>query len=117
MPHFYKTAYYRDSVTRKVFKLRLWGARLGPKDGSDPNFIVLRCPFNLLRLFKDGVHQSKTEFILGPSSDVKLTSDTIMFVNLPYTNIHALHSQISNPPGSDVNLTSDPDISSIIALF
>ena len=41
----------RDSVTRIVFKLRLWGDRLGPTDVSDPNFIVLRCPFNLLRIF------------------------------------------------------------------
>ena len=61
---------------RKVFKLRLWEARLGPEDVSDPNFIVLRSPFNLLRIFKDGTHRSKTEFMLGPSSGVKLTSDT-----------------------------------------
>ena len=60
---------------RKMFKLRLWGARLG-KDVSDPNFIILRCPFNLLRIFKDGPHRSKTEFKLGPSLDVNLTSDT-----------------------------------------
>ena len=100
-----------------MFKLRLWGARLGTKDVSDPNFIVLRCPFNLLRIFKDGVHRSKTEFMLGPSSDVKLTSDTILFVNLPCTNIHASHSQFSNTPGSDVNLTSEPDSTPIIALF
>ena len=33
----------------------------------------------------------------------------ILFVNLPYTNIHASHSQFSNPPGSDVNLTPKPD--------
>ena len=98
-----------------MFKLRLWGARLGTKDVSDPNFIVLRCPFNLLRIFKDGVHRSKTEFMLGPSSDIKLTSDTIHIycynnkINLPYMNIHASHSQFSNPPGSDVNLTPDPD--------
>ena len=84
---------------------------------SDPYFIVLHCPFNLLRIFKDGVHRSKTEFMLGPSSDVKLTSDTILFVNLPYTNIHASHSQFSNPPGSDVNLTPEPDSTPIIALF
>ena len=58
---------------RIVFKLRLWGDRLGPTDVSDPNFIVLRFPFNLLRTFKDGAHRSKTEFKLGPSSDVNLT--------------------------------------------
>ena len=101
---------------RKVFKLRLLGARLGTKDVSDPNFIVLRCPFNLLRIFKDGVHGSKTEFMLGPSSDVKLTSDTILFVNLPYTNIHASHSQFFESPGSDVNLTPESDSTPIIAL-
>ena len=100
-----------------MFKLRLWGARLGTKDVSDPNFIVLRCPFNLLHIFKDGVHRSKTEFMLVPSSDVKLTSDTILFVNLPYTNIYASQSQFSNPPGSDVNLTPKPDSTPIIALF
>ena len=38
---------------RKVFKLRLWGGRLGPTDVSDPNFIALRCPFNLLRIFTE----------------------------------------------------------------
>ena len=79
-----------------MFKLRLWGAGLGPKDVSDPNFIVLHCPFNLQCIFKDGVHRSKTEFMLDPSSDVKLTSDTILFVNFLYTNIHASHSQFSN---------------------
>ena len=66
----------KDSVTRKVNKLQLQGGRVGTKDVSDPNFIVLRCPFNLLRIFKDGAHQSKTEFMLGPGSGVKLTSDT-----------------------------------------
>ena len=67
-----------------MFKLRLWGARLGTKDVSDPNFKVLRCPFNLLSIFKDGVHRNKTElFMLGLSSDVRLTSETILFVNLP----------------------------------
>ena len=43
---------------------------------SDPNLIVLRCPFNLLCIFKDGAQRSKTEFMLGPGSGVKLTSDT-----------------------------------------
>ena len=61
---------------RKVFKLRLWGARLGTKDVSDPNFMVLRCPFNLQHIFKDGAHRSKAEFMLGPAgSGVKLTSE------------------------------------------
>ena len=34
--------------------------------------MVLRCPFNLLHIFKDGAHQSKTEFMLGPSSGVNI---------------------------------------------
>ena len=80
---------------------------------------ILRCPFNLLRKFKDGTHSSKTEFMMGPSSDVKFSSDTILFVNLLYTKFHASHSQFSNPPGSDVNLTPKPDTTHIIiiALF
>ena len=73
------------------------------KDVSDQNFIVLCCPFNLLRKFKDGTHSSKTEFMMGPSSDVKFSSDTILFVNLLYTNTHASRSQFLNPPGSGVN--------------
>ena len=76
--------------------MRLGGDRLGPTDVSDPNFIVLSCPFNLLRIFKDGAHRSKIEFMLGPSSGVDITSDTGWFVNLPYTNIHTLHAQLSN---------------------
>ena len=100
-----------------MFKLRLWGARLVTKDVFGSKFYSIHCPFNLLRLFKDGVHRSKTELMLGPSSDVKLTSDTTLFINLPYTNIHASHSQFSNPPGSDVNLTPEPDSTPIIALF
>ena len=30
----------------------------------------------MLRIFKDGVHRSKTEFMVGPGSGVLLTSDT-----------------------------------------
>ena len=46
--------------------------RVGIKDVSDPNLIVLRCPLNLLRIFQDVAHRSKTEFMLGPSSGVKI---------------------------------------------
>ena len=84
---------------------------------SDPNFIVLRCPFNLLHIFKDGVHRSKAEFMLGPSSDVKLTSDTILLVDLPYTNIHAPYSHFSKYPSSGDNLTPEPDRTPIIVIF
>ena len=80
------------SGTRIVFKLRLWGARLGSKDVSDPNFIVLRRPFNLLRIFKDGFHRIKAEFMLGPGS--------ILFVDLPFTNIHVSYSHFSKYPSS-----------------
>ena len=71
---------------------------------SDPNFIVLHCPFNFLRIFKDGAHRSKTEFKLGPCSGVNLTCGTGWFVYLPYTNIHASHSQFSKYPSLGVNL-------------
>ena len=46
----------RDSVTRKVFKLRLWGFRSGPTDVPDPLLTSVYSPFNLLRSFKDDVH-------------------------------------------------------------
>ena len=75
---------------------------------SYPNFIVLRCPFNLLRMFKDGAHRSKTEFMLGPGSGVKSTSDIILFVDLTYTIIHASRAQFLSPPGSGVNLRPEP---------
>ena len=75
----------------------------------DPYFIVLHCPFNLLRKFKDVAHRSKAEFTLGPSSNVNLTTDTILFVDLLCTNIHASRSQFLNPPGSGVNLTPELD--------
>ena len=48
------------------------GMRAGYINVSDPNFIVFRCTCNLLRIFKDGAHQSKTEFMLGPSSGVNI---------------------------------------------
>ena len=83
----------------------------------DPNFIALRCPFNLLRIFKDGAHRSKTEFKLGPSSDVDLTSDSGWFVDLPYTNIHTLLAQFSKYPSSGVNLTSERGTTPVIALM
>ena len=38
---------------KTVIKPRLWGARLGAKDVLDPNFILLRCHFHLLRIFKE----------------------------------------------------------------
>ena len=82
-----------------MFKLRLWGARLGTKDVSDPNFIVLRCSFNLLRIFKDGAHRSKTEFILGPGSGVKLTSDT----NKPRPPTHEIVAAPAVVGGRNVN--------------
>ena len=71
----------------------------------DPNFIVLRCPFNLIRIFKDGVHGSKTEFMMGPGLGANVSYGTILFVDLPYTNIHTLHSQFSKYLSSGVKLT------------
>ena len=97
--------------------MRLWGDGLGPTDVSDPNFIHLHCPFNLLRIYKDFAHRSKTEFTMGPSSGVKSTSDTTLFVDLTYTIIHASRAQFSSPPGSGVNLTPEPGNILLIALF
>ena len=102
---------------RKFVNLRLWGGRPGTKDVSDPNFKVLRSPFNLLRIFKDGAQRRKTEFMLGPSSDVNLTSDTGWFKDLPYMNIHTSLAQFSKYTSSGVNLTSDPDTTLVIALI
>ena len=82
-----------------MFKLRLLGARLGTKDVSDQNFIVLRCPFNLLRIFKDGAHRSKTEFMLGPSSGVKLASDT----DIPRPPLHAIAAPPAVVGGENLN--------------
>ena len=45
----------------------------------------------------------------GPSSGVNLTSDTILFLDLPYMNIHASRFHFSNDPGSSVNLISEYD--------
>ena len=95
----------------------MWGDRIGPTEVSDPYFIVLRCLFNLPCIFKDEAHQSKTEFRLGPSSGVKSTSNTILFVDLTYTIIHASHVQLSSPPGLGANLTPEPGNILLIALF
>ena len=52
------------SGTRIFFKLRLWGFRLGPTDATHPLLTSVRCPFNLLQSFKEGTHQTKTDFII-----------------------------------------------------
>ena len=67
-------------------------------DVLDPNFIVLHCPFNLIRIYKDGAHRSKTVFMLGPSSGVKLTSEP--------TNLAPNHAIVAPPAvvgGRNVN--------------
>ena len=63
------------------------------------------------------LHRSKTEFMLGPGSYVNVSSHTILFVDLPYTIIHASRAQFSSPPGSGVNLTPEPGNILLIALF
>ena len=42
----------------------------------DNIFTILRCPCNLLRIFKDSAYRSKTEFLLGQGSGVHFASDT-----------------------------------------
>ena len=39
---------------------------------SDLFFTILICPFNLLRIFKTGVHRSKTNIILRHDSDANM---------------------------------------------
>ena len=65
----------------------------------DPKFLVLRCPFNLLCIFKDGVHRSKKEFMLGPGSGVKLTSNT----DIPRPPLHAIVAPPIVVGGKNVN--------------
>ena len=50
----------------------------------------------------------------APVQMLILTSNTILFVDLPFTNIHASCSHFLNPLGSGVNLI---DITPIITLF
>ena len=61
-----------DSVTRKVFKLRLYrpgmGLGLCPTDVPELLLKFVYSPLNLLRYFKDGVHRSKIDIILDPDS-------------------------------------------------
>ena len=49
------------------------GSTVGTKGVSDQNFIFVRCLFNLLRIFKDGAHRSKTEYMLGHGSGVNVS--------------------------------------------
>ena len=46
--------------------------RQGTKGVLDLIFIFIRYHFNLIRIFKDGAHGSKTEFMLGSGVNVSL---------------------------------------------
>ena len=70
---------------------------------TDPNFIVLRCPFNLLHIFKDVAHQSKTEFMLGPVSGVKLTSYTDIPRDPSMRSLHAIAAPPVVVDGENLN--------------
>ena len=61
--------HYRESVTRIVFKLKLWGDGLGPTDVPEPFFEFLYSPFVLLQYFKDGGQRSKIDNILVSDPD------------------------------------------------
>ena len=64
----YKIEHVKGTVARDFcFWLRLWGFRLGPTDVTHP---LLTFNFNLLRLFKEGFHLSKTDFIILPDTHV-----------------------------------------------
>ena len=60
------------------------GKAIGPTDVTHPLLTYVYCAVNLLRLFKDGVHRSKTDLIL---------IQTHMHVTLPYQNYHACLSE------------------------
>ena len=66
---------------KTVFKLRLWGDRLGPTDVPEPLFELLYSPFNLLQYFKDVVHRSKIDDILvsDPGSEKASGSELTCF--------------------------------------
>ena len=61
--------------------------------------IVLRCTFNLLCIIKNGAHRSKMEFMLGPGSGVKLTSDT----DKPRPPTHAIVAPPAVVGGENLN--------------
>ena len=54
----------KGTVAREFFKLKLCGFRLGHTDVTHPLLTSVHCPFDLLRTFKEGVHRSKTDFII-----------------------------------------------------
>ena len=60
---------------------------------------------------------SQIEFVLSHGWSNNNASDTGLFVNLHYTNIHSSHSQFSNSPRSGVKFAPKPDNTPAIALF
>ena len=94
----------RDSSTRKIFKLRLWGDRIGYKDVSDLLFLFLRCSLTLLQIFKAFVHRSKSHIILGHSSGANLGADMEYFGNLQQPKAHCSYSQFSTYSHSETDL-------------
>ena len=56
------------------------------------------------------------KFMLDPSSGVKLTSNTVFFVNLPYTNIYASRSQYLNRQGPSTTVRHSNTIFVILQL-
>ena len=63
-------SYLKGTVSREKF------AKLDSGLCGDQCFIFLRCPFNLLRIIKDGAHRSQKEFMLDQRSGVNFASDT-----------------------------------------
>ena len=76
---------------RKVFKLRLWGGRLGPTDVLHPLLTSVHSPFNLLRSFKDDVRRSKMDFIIVLGvSPFPCTKNTLITVCLYLPSAHSV---------------------------
>ena len=58
--------HYRDKGQKheNCFKTETVGAQARSTDVTHPLLTSVHCPFSLLRSFKEGAHQSKTDFII-----------------------------------------------------
>ena len=79
--------------------------RQGIKGVLDLIFIFIRYHFNLLRIFKDGAHGSKTEFMLGSGVNVIYILYCIYFAcsfyESPESDNLSCEYHVQNPPASE----------------
>ena len=60
-------------------------------------------PFNLLNIFTDGAHRSKTELMLGPGSGINFDSDT----DLPQQRLSQPYFTVRKMIGKDLRKLED----------